>query len=320
MTASASRRENRSKQPGGSRGTGDDCVFPVSAAPGALRLRRGGLPSRPIACADSVSFSFSAPSATAFPGLQIGSRNWPWRGTVRVYSPHDPSIAIGHHDGGVVQPWSDWPFSVAAQDANFAEFLLQGVSGNGKAGVRGYDVAHQGRNRFHVPFEAAPRDPVVEGYLAVQVVVPREIVIGAVDLPYPADAGCAGKIAIGGEDRVLIADEAHHSGLPRPGSVHPVLVGKRIQDSRQRNGGEPGGCKSGKPAWSVPARRQPRRQVGAGQEPERNDGKDKTVLFVRLQGMDAAGPGRSAPAGIRSAAPGAMPPPRKARSIPGPRE
>jgi len=51
---------------------------------------------------------------------------------------------------------------VAAQDADVAKLLLQGVSRNGKARVRGYDVTDLGRNRLRVPLEAPPRDPVVE--------------------------------------------------------------------------------------------------------------------------------------------------------------
>ena len=110
--------------------------------------------------------------------------------------------------------------------------------------------------------------------------------MGPVDLPDPGHIGCTGKVPIGGKDRVLVANEAHRAGLLRPGPVHPFLVGQGVQDSRQRNGGEPGGCKSGKAAPPVPECRQPRRQVGSDEQPEGNDGKDETVLFVVLQGME----------------------------------
>ena len=88
---------------------------------------------------DMAGFDFSC-GAIGY-GLSWSTNRTPkigWRSReVRVYSPHDPFIALGHYDGGVVHPRWDWPFIlVAAQDANFAELLLQGISGDGKARVR----------------------------------------------------------------------------------------------------------------------------------------------------------------------------------------
>ena len=47
----------------------------------------------------------------------------------------------------------------------------------------------------------------------MQIVITGEVEIGAINLPHGGDFGRTGKIAVRSKNRVLIAQEADHSGL-----------------------------------------------------------------------------------------------------------
>ena len=79
-------------------------------------------------------------------------------------------------------------------------------------------MGHGGGNRIQrfgalIREQEKRRGANVERYLAVQIVVAGDVEVGAVRLPYGGDAGCSGKVAVGGKCRVLIADEADDTGL-----------------------------------------------------------------------------------------------------------
>ena len=53
---------------------------------------------------------------------------------------------------------------------------------------------------------------------------PAMVTVPAVRLPHGGDAGRSREVAVGGEDRILIADEADDASLPRVPAIHVVLV------------------------------------------------------------------------------------------------
>ena len=216
----------------------------------------------------------------------IGRRKW----SVGIHLLYDLIAKIIGHSRGVGLPLSNWRCVIfAAQDAERAKRFRHHVAGHGEVWICGQDVADGCAERCHVILDAgvAPCDGVVKRYLAVQVVIPGQVVIHLIHLIDCDDIGRAGEVAIRGEHRVLVADEPHGHFLWRVNQpIRFVLLGQGVQNPGQGNRRERDAGQSVPPTRLARTPGESRHDIRADEQIERDDDKDKAVFLMRLCGMD----------------------------------
>ena len=110
------------------------------------------------------------------------------------------------------------------QDAQPPEGPVQLVARDVELGVRRDHVADHLAERDAVIDQQPGGESVVERNRPVQVVIAWQRVIPTVQLQDSCHAGSRREMAVGREDGVRRAEEAHHARLRRPGAIQAILA------------------------------------------------------------------------------------------------